>query len=105
MDGFTFQTHTLYRSRQSGERLLLIHHNPMNLCSLLLPEKAGRFELSQPRKTGVNAIIELRRSGEFEELSPLPESEFKSILRELLTYAEPDDRPFLQALLDQMSPQ
>ena len=101
MDGFTFRTHTVYRCRQSGERLLLIHHDPMDLCSLQVPEKDGRFELSRACKTGVDAIIELRRSGEFEELSPLPESEFKSILRELLTHAEPDDRPFLQALLDQ----
>ena len=101
MDGLTFHTHTLYRSRRSGERQLLIHHNPMNLCSLMVPEKDGRFELSQPRKTTVDTIIEMRRSGEFEELSPLPESELRSIVRELLPHAEPDDRPFLQALLDQ----
>jgi len=101
MDGLTFQTHTVYRRRQSGERLLLIHHNPMNLCSLMVPEKDGRFELSRARKTGVDSIIALRRSGEFEELSPLPETEFAFILRELLAQVEPDDRPFVQALIDQ----
>ena len=101
MDGFTFRTHTVYRCRQSGERLLLIHHDPMDLCSLQVPEKDGRFELSRACKTGVDAIIELRRSGEFEELSPLPESEFKFLLRELLVLAGPDDRLLVQALLDQ----
>ena len=101
MDGLTFQSHTVYRHRQSGERLLLIHHNPMNLCSLMVPEKNGRFELSRARKTGVDSIIALRRSGEFEERSPLAESELKSIVSELLDSADADDRPFLQSLLDQ----
>ena len=101
MDGFTFQTHSVYRDRKSGAAVLLIHHNPMALCSLMVPEKNGGFEFSGVRKTGVDFIIEMRRSGEFEELPPLPESELKSIVRELLSHAEPDDRPFLQALLDQ----
>ena len=105
MNNLTFQTHSVYRDRQSGEQLLLIHHNPMNLCSLLLPYANGAFDASRPQKTGVDTIIAIRKSGNFEELSPLPETEFKSILRELLACAGPDDRPFVQALIDQMSPQ
>ncbi|MBQ9337655.1 MAG: hypothetical protein IJS14_10220 [Lentisphaeria bacterium] len=104
MDGLTFLTHTVYRHLQSGAKVLLIHHNPMNLCSLLVPEKEGRFELSQVQKADVDAIIAMRKSGEFEELEPLPENEFLSLLRGLLAHAAPDDRPFIQALIDQPQP-
>ena len=102
MNGLTFHTHSLYRSRQTGERLLLIHHNPMALCSLLVPEKNGGFEFSGVRKTGVDIIIEMRRSGDFEELAPLPEKEFATLLNELIGYVSEEDAPFVRALIEQL---
>ena len=101
MDGYTFQTHSVYRDKRTGGLLLLVHHNPMALCSLLLPGKADSFDTAAPRQVGVDTIIGMRQSGNFEELPTLPEEQFAALLRDLVGHATPDDRPFLQALIDQ----
>ena len=101
MDGLTFQTHTVYRDRQSGSLLLMIHHNPMALCSLLLPGKDDSFDTAAPQRVGVDTIIGMRQSGSFEELPPLPEDRFAALLRDLTGHVTPDDLPFIQALIDQ----
>ena len=58
MDGLNFQTHTVYRDRQSGSLLLMIHHNPMALSSLVLtPDGSGGFDAAHPRRADVDTII------------------------------------------------
>lgn len=100
MDGFTFQSHSVYRDKVSGALLLLVHHNPMALCSLLLDGKDGSFDVVHPRKAGVDAIIAMRQSGSFEELPPLAEKDFLALLTALLPHVSPDERPFIQALIE-----
>ena len=101
MDGYTFQTHSVYRDKRTGGLLLLVHHNPMALCSLLLSGKADSFDTAAPRQVGVDTIIAMRQSGNFEELPPIPEDRFAALLRELAGHVSSDDLPFLQALIDQ----
>ena len=67
MDGYTFQTHAVYRDRKSGGCVLLVHHNPMALRSLLLQQTENGFDWTAPVPVGVDTIIEMRRSGSFEE--------------------------------------
>ncbi len=80
MDGFTFQTHSVYREKKSGNLLLLVHHNPMALCSLLLNAAGQGFDAAHPQPVGVDQIIAMRQSGNFEELPQFPENEFAAIL-------------------------
>ena len=102
MDGLTFQTHTVYRERQNSSLLLMIHHNPMALSSLVLtPDSSGGFDVSHPRRADVDTMIAMRKSGQFEELDPIPEDRFAALLRDLAGHVTPDDLPFLQALIDQ----
>ena len=102
MDGFTFQTHTVYLDRRSGALVLLVHHNPMALCSLLLDADGTGFDAAHPRTVGVDTIIGMRRSGEFEELAPLPGKEFAALLNELIGHVSEEDRPFVRALTEQL---
>ena len=102
MDGFTFQTHSVYRDRRSGALVLLVHHNPMALCSLLLDTDGSGFDAAHPRQVGVDTIIEMRRSGDFEEMAPLPGKEFAAMLNELIGHVSEADAPFVRALIDQL---
>ena len=102
MDGFTFQTHSVYREKQTGALLLLVHHNPMALRSLLLNGKADGFDAAEPQAVGVDSIIALRKSGQFEEMEPLPDKDFRLLLNELAKHVSGEDQPFVQALIDQM---
>ena len=102
MDGFTFQTHSVYREKQTGALLLVVHHNPMALRSLLLNGKADGFDAAAPQAVGVDSIIALRKSGQFEELEPLPDQELRSLLDELTRQVPADELPFIQALIDQL---
>jgi len=103
MQGLEIRQGTVYEETGTGKRLLLIHHNPMNLQSLLLRagEADSPYDLAHPEKISVDAIIELRRSGKYRELGDVPVAEFRNLLKALLA-AEPldeEDRPFLEALL------
>ncbi|MBR4663179.1 MAG: hypothetical protein IKO93_04835 [Lentisphaeria bacterium] len=102
MDGYTFQTHSVYRDKSTGGLLLLVHHNPMALCSLLLPGKADSFDTAAPQQVGVDTIIGMRKSGQFEELEPMPEDRFAALLRDLAGHVTAEDLPFVQALIDQL---
>ena len=102
MEGYTFQTHSVYRDKSTGGLLLLVHHNPMALCSLLLPGKADSFDTAAPQQVGVDTIISMRQSGNFEELPPMSEAQFATLLRDLTGHVTPDDLPFVQALIDQL---
>ena len=102
MEDYTFQTHSVYRDKTAGGLLLLVHHNPMALCSLLLNGNDRGFDTACPQQVGVDRIIAMRKSGDFEELAPLPEDEFKALLQDLIRHAAPDDQPFVQALIDRL---
>ena len=101
MNGFTFHTHSVYRDKASGRLLLLVHHNPMALCSLLLNGEGETFDTAHPQPFGVEMIIAMRQSGDFEELPRLPGNEFAAILRDLSGKVSPDDQPLVQALIEQ----
>ena len=102
MDGFTFQTHSVYRDKRTGGLLLLVHHNPMALCSLLLTGHDNSFDTADPQSVGVDSIIGMRKSGDFEELPSIPEEQFAALLHDLHGHVSPDDQPFVQALIDRM---
>ena len=103
MDGLTFQTHTIYRDRQNNAVLLLVHHNPMALCSMLLARTAdGNFDPANFQPVGVDTIIAMRKSGQFEELDPLPADEFRKLLDELAKHVSAEDASFIQALIEQL---
>lgn len=103
MDGYTFHTHAVYRDRNSGGSVLLVHHNPMALRSLLLHRNGTGFDWTAPVPVGVDTIIEMRRSGSFEELPSLPENEIRQLLENLLASSglSAEDAPFVRALLEQ----
>ena len=103
MDGLTFQTHTVYRDRQNSSLLLMIHHNPMALSSLVLtPDGNGGFDAAHPRRADVDTIIAMRKSGQFEEMDPLPDNELLPLLDELTKHVPAEELPFIQALIDQL---
>ncbi|MBO4630927.1 MAG: hypothetical protein J5858_03295 [Lentisphaeria bacterium] len=62
MDGYTIQTHSVYRDKRSGTRLLLVHHDPMTLRSLLLHGDSAAFATADPQPFSVDMIIAMRRS-------------------------------------------
>ena len=103
MDGLTFQTHTVYRDRQSGSLLLMIHHNPMALSSLVVaPDVNGGFDTEHPRRADVDTIIAMRKSGQFEELEPLPDRTLRPLLDGLSKHVPAEELPFVQTLIDQL---
>lgn len=103
MDGYTFQTHSVYRDKQSGAILLLVHHNPMALCSLLLRRTGGgRFDAAAFQETDVDAVIAMRKSARYEELDPLPNEEFRLLLKELSAHVPAAEIPLIQALAEQL---
>lgn len=101
MDGYTFQTHSVYRDKRTGGLLLLVHHNPMALCSLLMPGHDNSFDTANAQRVGVETIIGMRRSGDFEEQAPMTDQEFTTLLHDLLGRVSQEDQPFVQALIDQ----
>ena len=73
------------------------------LCSLLLaPDGNGGFDSAHPCQAGVETIIAMRKSGQFEELDPLPEDEFRNLLNEIAKNVSAEDEPFIRALIDQL---
>ncbi|OQA85423.1 MAG: hypothetical protein BWY31_01945 [Lentisphaerae bacterium ADurb.Bin242] len=103
MQGLEIRQGTVYEEIGTEKRFLLIHHNPMNLCSLLLrADGAGApYDPARPERISVDEIIELRRSGKYRELGDVPAAEFRALLKALLDAgaACEEDLPFLEALL------
>ncbi len=103
MQGLEIRQGTVYEENESGKRILLIHHNPMNLCSLLLSSYGNgkAFDVARPERISVDEIIGIRRSGKYRELGDIPAEDFLTLLKTLLetgAVAE-EDRPFLEGLL------
>ena len=102
MQGFEIRQGTVYEENESGKRILLIHHNPLNLCSLLLHSEGNgkTFDVAHPERISVDEIIEIRRSGKYTEKGDLPAEDFLALLKTLLDAgsAAEEDRPFLEAL-------
>ncbi len=103
MQGLEIRQGTVYEESATGKRLLLIHHNPMNLCSLLLRSEGDgqAYDPARPERISVDEIIEIRRSGKYRELGDIPAEEFGRLLKALLDSgsAAEEDLPFLKALL------
>ncbi len=102
MQGLEIRQGTVYEESATGKRLMLIHHNPMNLCSLLLHSEGDgqSYDLTRPERISVDEIIEIRRSGKYRELGDIPAEEFRKMLKALLDSgsADGEDLPFLEAL-------
>ncbi len=84
ISGYSMRQGTLYRRRDDGQKILLIHHNPMNLESIVLQEKAGAFDVTAPALLGVDALIAMRQSGAFEELGDLPKAETARLIADVI---------------------
>ena len=103
MQGLEIRQGTVYEEDGTGRRFLLIHHNPMNLCSLLLrADGAGSpYDLARPERISVDEIIEIRRSGKYRELGDIPAADFHALLKALIDARAPgldEELPFLEAL-------
>ena len=77
---------TVYEHRESTRRILVVNHNPMALEALLLTADTAEspFDLGSVRTVGIDALIALRRSGEYRELGDLPAADFQRLLQTLL---------------------
>lgn len=95
---------TIYRHRTNGEQQILIHHNPMQLQSLRLRQPAaGENRFAAPELIGVEEIIAMRHSGEYEELGDLPRPALRELLNALIAaqvLPEPENR-LLAAIRDE----
>ena len=103
MDGFTFQSHAVYRNKKTGAILLLVHHNPMALCSLLFTSDANGFNTKNPQLVSIDTIIEMRRSGNFEQLECMPDQQFLPLLKEIRESLPAEEIPCLDALIKQIT--
>ena len=84
MNGYKMRQGTVYRRRADGGKFLLIHHNPMGMESLILPEKAGAFDVASPSLLGIDTLIAMRQSGEFEDTGDLPAEEVAALIGEMI---------------------
>ncbi len=73
---------TLYSNRVTGVRLLLIHHDIMNLRSMTVPGDAdGNFDCAGLAPITVDDLIAMRKSGDYDELGDVPPEVFQAILK------------------------
>ena len=84
MNGYLMRQGTVYRRRADGAKFLLIHHNPMGMESLILTEKAGTFDVFAPSLLGVDTLIAMRRSGEFDDTGDLPANDVAALIGKLI---------------------
>ena len=84
MEGLQIRQGTIYRKRDDGSEFVLINHNPMQLQSLRLHQRAGEWDCRAPELLAVDTLIEIRKSGEYEELGDMESDEFKVLLDKLI---------------------
>jgi hypothetical protein len=84
MEGLQIRQGTVYRKTADGSRFILINHNPMQLQSMRLHENGNAWDVSAPEIITVDGLIELRRSGEYEETGDISPEEFKQLAEALL---------------------
>ena len=84
MEGLQVRQGTVYRKLADDSRFVLINHNLMQLQSLLLRDLAGQWDCSAPEIIAVDTLIDIRKSGEYEELGDMESSEFRELLEKLI---------------------
>ncbi|MCQ2379101.1 MAG: hypothetical protein MJ016_07860 [Victivallaceae bacterium] len=84
MKGFQFRQGTVYRKKEDGSRLLLIHHDPMNLESIVVPGDERHFDAKRPALISIDSLIALRKSGQYEEVGDLDAETLHRELQRLL---------------------
>lgn len=74
MNGLQIRQGTVYEEISTGKRLILINHNPMGLQSLVLRSTGAdaAFDITNPEIITIDAVIELRKSGDYRELGDIP---------------------------------
>ena len=100
---FEMRQGTVYLEKKSGRRFILVNHNPMALFSMRFWSESAEsaFNLAAPEMISIDDLIELRKSGEYEELGDLPPEIFKSMLSSLIAAAAlpEEDIKLLKSLL------
>ncbi|MBO5958932.1 MAG: hypothetical protein J6Q65_02300 [Lentisphaeria bacterium] len=87
-NGLQIRQGTVYQETATGNRLLLIHHNPMSLQSMAIPGTAETFDCAHPALISIDDLINLRKSGQFEELGDVPADVLKQILDAVIATAK-----------------
>lgn len=88
MADLQFRQGTVYENEADGARLLLIHHDPMNLRSMAVPGSPdGNFDCAVPAMIAIDDIIALRKSGSWRELGDVPPEVFAQILDAVINTA------------------
>lgn len=87
MDGLQIRQGTVYKELATGKRLLLIHHNPMNLQSMAIPGTEETFDCAHPAFITIDDLIALRKSGQFEELGDVPAEVLAQIIDAVIATA------------------
>lgn len=83
MSGLQIRQGTVYSKRATGARLLLIHHDIMNLQSMAVPGDAdGNFDCAGLSPISIDELIALRKSGDYDELGDVPPEVFQAIVKQ-----------------------
>lgn len=80
---------TVYQEKTSGSRLLLIHHDPMSLCSMAIPGNSEAFDCAHPIFMSIDELITIRKSEAFDELGDVPKEFLNVIIDAVIGKAEP----------------
>lgn len=85
MNGLEIRQGTVYQEKATGKRLLLIHHDPMNLRSLAIPGSDESFDCAHPAEIAIDDLIALRKSGGWTELGDVPAEVLRQIVQSVMT--------------------
>lgn len=106
MTKLSFRQGTIYEDKQTGERLLVINHNPMNLQSLIFhsPHPEASFNLAAPEIISIDTLISIRKSGQFKDLGDLPKEAAEKIIEILISkhFLQEQDQECLKNLLKEI---
>lgn len=86
MSELSFRQGTVYGHIKSGERRLIINHNPMQLQALRLvsPAPDQAFDLGSLEVITIDELIELRQNEDWQDLGDLPAEMTENLISALL---------------------
>lgn len=94
---------TVYQEKSSGNRLILINHDPMSLCSMAIPGNGEAFDCAHPMFITIDELITIRKSGAFDELGDVPRNVLNVIISTVIEKAQLEEKvvKLLQAILQE----